>query len=174
VAKRTDKLIYGGARMAGKGEMGAGVTVARARLSTEVMGQLQAKFAAGDNQALLEAIDFSARAGTPIPLWAVDAWCERYLDWRMFRARMLDGAFGIARKGRRLAQSRQREYLKPLVVLEVLKLHEREGLPIDDGLFARVGEKLEIGASTASDLYYAADNPWREFLLLLLSKSKST
>jgi hypothetical protein len=128
--------------------------------------QLRRRYEAGESGALLEAIDFCARAGMAMPLWLVDAFCARFADWRMFRVKSLDAAFGVERKGVRIPDRESREWLKPRVVLSALRLrHQRQGkpLPYDMALFELVGAELEIEGTAARDLYYAADNRWRDF-----------
>jgi hypothetical protein len=49
------------------------------------------------------------------------------------------------------------------VVLEVLRLHREERLPIDQDLFKRVGKMLKIRGGLVNKIYYR-DNPWRELL----------
>ena len=119
------------------------------------------RFEAGDKTALLDAIDFCARSGTAMPVWLAKAYCAAYTEWATYRARSLDQAFGVERKGRRISDLQKREALKASVVIEVDKLrHEKE--PVDEMLFARVGEKLRISAGLARAVYYE-DNPWRQF-----------
>lgn len=57
------------------------------------------QFEAGEGWALLDAADLCARAGMAMPEWLANAFCERYLDWHLFRAKSLDTAFrGYAEK----------------------------------------------------------------------------
>ena len=138
-----------------------------AKLTERMVEQLRRRYEAREAGALLDAIDFCARAGMPMPLWVAEAFCARFEDWRMFRARSLDAAFGVKRKGTRLPDRQRREWLKPRVVLSAIRLRQRKGkgkpLPYDISLFERVGAELKIKASTARDLFYDADNQWRPF-----------
>jgi hypothetical protein len=118
-------------------------------------------FEAGDAKFLLEAIDFCARSGSKLPLWAAEAWCARYGKWCRYEAKTLDQAFGVERKGEHISARKRREWLKPRVALEVSRLHTQERLPIDEALFERVGEIYGISVGTARDVYYS-DNPWRK------------
>jgi hypothetical protein len=132
------------------------------------------QFEAGEEWALLDAVDFCARAGMTMPLWLANAFCERYLDWFLFQVKTLDEAFKVEgdRKGKHIERRARREWLKPRVVLEVLRLHDPEGenMPLDDVLFERVGETLGCGKTLAKDLYYdvEGDNPWAALLPRIL------
>jgi hypothetical protein len=121
------------------------------------------RFEAGDGAALLDAIDYCARTGTVMPLWLGDAYCLRYIAWLKYQTKTLDQAFDVERKGERIPERRNREWLKPRVALEVDKLHREQGLPIDEALFELVGQALEIKPGTARDIYYS-DNFFRKFL----------
>jgi hypothetical protein len=130
---------------------------------------------AGDPLALLDAVELYVSCGTVMPTWLSQIYLTHYGDWRWrFRARTLDAAFGVAglRKGRKLSKARKREELKAPVVLTTLGLHKKTGLPIGNELFERVGSKFKIGLSTARDLFYAADNPWRPLVLAWLKNPK--
>jgi hypothetical protein len=139
----------------------------RRKLTAVLVEKLRENFEAGDAGALLDAIDFCARAGMAMPLWVVDAYGARHADWRMFRAATLDDAFDVKRKkGMHLEDAKRREWLKPRVAFEVELLRRSKNPPpqFDDVLFARVGKKLGISRAQANKIYYAADNNWREFL----------
>jgi hypothetical protein len=147
------------------------VTIRRRKLTDLAVEKLHEHFTAGDEGALLDAIDFCARAGMAMPVWVVDAYCARYENWRMFRAKTLDAAFKVRRKKKlQLAKAERREWLKPRVVFELLFLQQeradqgKDPLPIDDHLFERVGKKLKISRAQANRLYYVDDNPWRQIL----------
>jgi hypothetical protein len=133
----------------------------------------QKQFEAGEDWALLDALDLCMRTGTPIPLWIANAFGERYLDWLAFRAKSLDSAFRVKReKGTRVSHRANRERLKPHVVRRVQQLHaEGKGMPIDTALFERVGEDLNISEGLARSIYYDAKQ-LRGFLAALKKISK--
>jgi hypothetical protein len=137
------------------------VAVTRKLTATMVDARRQ-QFEAGEDWALLDAVDFCARGGMAMPLWLANAFCERYASWSLFETRTLDAAFRVERKGARLPDRARREWLKPRVVLRVLLLHGQR-VPIDEGLFEKVGTDLGIPAGTARDIYYEA-KARREFL----------
>jgi hypothetical protein len=121
--------------------------------------KLRPQIKAGDGAALLLAIDYCARSGMAMPEWLGLAFPQRYDNWRKFRAKTLDVAFGVTRKKRiRIEQQRVHEELKPHVVYWVRQL-QRRGASIDDGLFERVGKKLKIKGALAKRVYY--DDPGR-------------
>ena len=119
------------------------------------------RFEAGDKTALLDAVDFCARSGTVMPVWLAEAYCAGYTAWATYKVRSLDQAFDVVRKGRRIPDLQEAYASKAVVVIEVNKLHQEE-VPIDEGLFAVVGEKLNIPMGQVRALYHE-DNPWRQF-----------
>jgi hypothetical protein len=146
-------LAGASAKFAGAGGLGVDAMAVLVRQIEE----LHKQYVAGDNVALLDAVEFCAYAGVTMPAWLAVAYCERYEDWRRFRKRTLDEGFCVAgiRKGKRLKDQERREQLKRRVIAEVVNL-QKQGLPIDRGLFDRVGEKLGIGGSTADELFHTA------------------
>jgi hypothetical protein len=117
---------------------------------------------AGDKTALLDAIDFCARSGTVMPLWLAEAYCAGYTAWATYKVRSLDQAFDVVRKGRRIPDLKKGYASMAAVAIEVNKLHQ-EQVPIDDGLFEQVSEKLNIPVGQVRALYYDEGNSWRQF-----------
>jgi hypothetical protein len=134
------------------------------KLTLRVVEERHKQFGAGEDWALLDAVDFCARAGVVMPEWLAEAFCQRYLDWHLFQAKTLADAFGVARSKREHAKKRaDRERLKPRVVLEVLRQRRKdETLAIDEELFRRVGEVLNISGGQANKIYYDSANHWRK------------
>ena len=143
-------------------------------------------YEAGDPEALFVALAHCARFGAPIPEWATQAFC---LGWGRYSDvapdaldnpadSTLGGAFGIRRpKGFRPAAARRWKHWPSWVWSRVEAL-KREGVPVDESLFAQVAaeihrdqladfyetfygtplaaaERRPIGASTVRDMYYA-------------------
>ena len=135
------------------------------RLTPLVVEKLREKFEAGDEGALLNAVDCSARGGIPLPVWAANAFCDRYMRWYRFQVESLDAAFRVQRpKGMHIKDRAYREMLKPRVVLELLRLQSEERTAVDEFLFARIGKRLGISRSLASKVYYDPENHWRKWL----------
>ena len=134
------------------------------RLTPRLVEERRKQFEAGDQGALLDALDLCLRSGVRVPGWLVNVFCDRYLDWLLFRAGTLDDAFRVKRpKGMQLKRRASREALKPRVVIEVIRLR-RLGLKKDETLFKKVGKVLNIRRSLASQIYYDKANHWRKFL----------
>lgn len=137
------------------------VTAKSYKLGAAVVEQRRKQFEAGQDWALLDAVNFCARERMAMPVWLVNAFCDRYMKWYLFKVRTLDEAFGVERPKRARIKDRARhEWLKPRVVLEVMRLRE-DNVPFGDGMFERVGEKLGVGKTQASDAYYDSANQWR-------------
>lgn len=144
--------------------------------TARMVERLRLQYEAGDHSALLEALDFCARAGMTPPLWLAEAYCKAYENWTTYRAKTLDEAFGVSRKkGMHIERAALRKRLKARVVLEVLRLEREQNLPIDQDMFTLVGKKLKIKGGLANKIYYE-DNPWRELLphFQLLRNSKNS
>jgi hypothetical protein len=135
------------------------------KLTARLIEERHKQFEAGDAAALLDAVDLCARSGTAMPEWLANAFCERYLDWCMLRAKTLDDAFRVKRpKNMRVGDRARRERLKPRVVLAVLRLRRKENLPFGEELFERAGATLKpkITGSLARDVFYDPENRWRD------------
>ena len=135
------------------------------RLTPLVVEKLRERFEAGDEGALLDAVDCSARGGIPLAVWAANAFCERYMQWARFQAKSLDASFKVERrKGAHLKDRARREMLKWRVVIELLRLQREKRMPVDEALFARVGKRLGISRSLANKIYYDPENHWRKLI----------
>jgi hypothetical protein len=144
------------------------------KLTTLLLEDRQRRLEAGEAWALLDAVDLCARSGTPMPVWLVDAFGDRYMKWHLYQVRTLDEAFEVAgnRKGMQIEARAHREWLKPRIVFEVFRLHDGEGMPFDDALFERAGQTLGIGKTVAKEIYYDPENHWRELLPRSLQTSR--
>jgi hypothetical protein len=135
----------------------------RNTLPTRHVEECHKRFDAGEGEALLDAIDYCARSGMALPLWAAEAFCERYVSWAQFKARTLDEAFGVKRKGKHLETARRHQRLQLHVALCALQLRAEEGLTTDTELFERINTVLGIG--TSREIYYeAGTTAWRKLL----------
>jgi hypothetical protein len=130
------------------------------KLAAAVVEQRRKQFEAGEDWALLDAVDYCLRERMVPPEWGINAFCDRYLKWYLFRAKTLDEAFNVKRpKHTQIKALARREWLKPRVVYEVLRLR-KTGVPFGDELFERVGMTLGIGKTLANDIYYDPENLW--------------
>ena len=141
------------------------------KLTLRAVEERHKQFEAGEDWALLDAVDLCARAGVVIPEWAANAFCERYMDWHLFRAKSLDTAFGVTRKKMHVDGRMLREWLRPRVALHVL-LRAAKGEAIDETLFGNVGKDLEISGPLAKKVYY--DDLAREGYVTVISALLST
>jgi hypothetical protein len=135
------------------------------------------QFEAGEEWALIDAVDLCARGGMAMPAWLADAFKERYLSWRLYRVKTLDEAFGVERPGIHPKRRALREWLRPRIALLMLELHAHgQGMPIDEQIFAEVAAKLNIKGvrgSTVRDIYYESETvSWLRFAGVQLETSK--
>ena len=141
--------------------------------SKQLVEECREQFEAGENRALLDVIDLCGRSGQPLPLLAVDAYGQRYLDWLYYRAPTLDAAFAVTRpKGMRVPDVARRERLRSSVVRHVILLHKplsptkEPAKPLDDALFDSAGESLGITGSMVKTIWYEpASQPLIKFFL---------
>ena len=116
-------------------------------------------FEAGEEWALIDAVDLCAMGGMAMPTWLAGAFHERYMNWYLYKVKMLDKAFGVERKGFRREDRARREWLRPRIEFRVLQLHA-EGMPIDEQLFAVIAAEFKkqkikgAGKTTVSNIYY--------------------
>ena len=131
------------------------------KITEPLIDDRRRRFEAGDKAALLDAVDLCARAGLPMPGWLAEAYCAAYAHWAAYRARSLDEAFGVDRKGRKLADLQQRESLKAVVAVEVNRL--RKVMPTDEHLFEEAGAELNMPVGQVRGIYYDKTNHWPQF-----------
>jgi hypothetical protein len=137
------------------------ISPGRNTLTKRYVEECHKRFDAGKAEALLDAVDFCARSGMALPLWAANAFCERYVSWAQFRARTLEGAFGVKRKGKHLESARRHKWLQQRVALCAVQLRAEEELTIDTELFERIDTVLGIG--TSRKIYYEPGTvAWRK------------
>ena len=119
---------------------------------------IERQFSKGDNFALLHAIRICAQRDLVIPEWAARAYIKRFNDVLNCRTNSWDGAFGRPYpNGMHLSKARQRRQLRFAVynrVREILAANPKR--PIDEGLFASVGDEFDIGKTLCNRLYYEA------------------
>jgi hypothetical protein len=161
------------AAVAKKKETPSPVFVARpeltAQLAAQMVARCKARYEAGDAAALLDAIDWCARSGLPMPSWLAEAFCERYVRWVKFEG-SLDEVFAVQRpKGKHIQKRARREWLRPRVVMQVTKLN-RGGAPLDDGTFELVGTGFSgtgfsVSGGLVKKIYYEPASAWLHKLL---------
>jgi hypothetical protein len=126
----------------------------RRRSDARLVEKYRERFKAGDSAALLNAVDLCARSGLPLPLWAAQAFCDRFLAWASYRAPTLDAAFEVTRPKRaKLGARARREAQRTCVVREVVDLHQA-GAPLDEYLFVRAGKALRLSGGVVKSIYY--------------------
>jgi hypothetical protein len=126
----------------------------RPLLSEALVERYREQFEAGKGAALLNAVDLCARSGLPLPLWARQAFCDRFLAWASYRAPTLDVAFDVVRPKRaKLGTLARREAQRACVVREVVDQHQA-GAPLDERLFAQAGKALNLSGGAVKSIYY--------------------
>jgi len=129
--------------------------------------QLQAyyrRYQRGDRAALLHALDLFLECFSA-PKWIADGYFDAMSDWRAYHVATLDEAFGVQRTGEHIDQRREREVLRPEIMLRLAELQQQETAPIDPGTFARVADEIGKSTSYVSGVYYErASAGWRKLL----------
>jgi hypothetical protein len=126
---------------------------------------LRRRFERGDGEALLLALDLYL-ASFSVPKWMAAGFFDAMSKWLDYRAATLDQAFNVRRPiGKHLEPQRERERLRPLIMLEIARLQQRYRANINGRTFARVGDYIGKSGSYVRDVYYEdASEPWRKLL----------
>ena len=135
-----------------------GVTIALAKLTTKQVEKLRKRFEAGDQTALLDAVDACLRAGLVVPEWAATPFCERYDGYRLLRVKTLDAAFGVQRPPKMKFPERSRR-MKDMVEItrRIVKLRA-QGVKGEE-LYERAASGLRgVTQGRARALFYDPDN----------------
>jgi hypothetical protein len=106
------------------------------------------RFVGGDKQQLMDMIIICSELNVPLPRWVTQA----LQAVRVSEFKSWDEVFG---KPTRMIKRRNRKRMH-LAWLEVRRLR-KQGLPIDEALFQKAAENLQIGrtgSSTVRNLYY--------------------
>ena len=118
------------------------------------------RFEAGDTEALLWVIMICAQTNWRMPEWARDALYELYWSGAYGKIKSWDDIFGKpwGHGQRRAAITWHKQWD---VRRRVKQLHEKEGAPIDNELFERVGKEFGLSRATASTLYYSVQRRFK-------------
>ena len=123
---------------------------ARDRLEQE-----RKRFEEGDQMALLAAIRCCANHDLVMPEWVSRGFIKGYDAVLNYRASSWDDVFGRPLpKGKHLAALRKKR-LTSVQVWNEVRAAVLKGESIEDDFFSRVGAKLAIGKTLASEYYYA-------------------
>lgn len=113
------------------------------------------RYRAGDKAALLEVAMWAMHRDPDVPDDVARAFEKAVSDWRMGETRTLDKALGIERaKGWRQHDNKTRLQFTAAVYLEVKRLHEQEGMPLDERTFDQAGRCWNVGGTVAKEMYY--------------------
>src|SRR5262245_44025610 len=108
------------------------------------------KFEAGDQAALLLALDFCARCGM-LPLWITNAYTVAYEDWATLRAKTLRHGFRGFKSGTETYPPRPPAAAHSVSGIPRQELHRAGKLLA--AAFEEVGEELEIPEKTVESIY---------------------
>jgi hypothetical protein len=123
------------------------------------LAELERRHKAGDRRAVLDAlfVCLCAHPPKPVPDWARRAYRKAYGRGFGALAGSWDDVFGPLLKPReRLAAKRRRKLLETPVWRRIRQRHAN-GEPVDDRLFAEVGNEFGIGARQCKELFYAME-----------------
>lgn len=111
------------------------------------------KHEAGDGYAALRAVCLCGKVRLVMPEWVVDAFHKATNMLRRLEVKTLDEAFGVTfPKGKHINALRKFERFG-FAVHHRVQEEPRNGRPIDDGLFEKVGNELGLGKTQTSDYY---------------------
>jgi len=108
------------------------------------------RFDRGDKTAVLDALLVIAAT---FPAWLREATSSALLAYLHYTVKTLDEAFEVERpKGQHFKDARKREVLRPQIILNVYCRYAK-GEPLDQGMFDRVGDDLNISGSEAAKIF---------------------
>jgi hypothetical protein len=124
-------------------------------LNRAYLAGYEKRYKKGHKDALLDVVDGCLRTGRKVPLWAVQLFCDRYLDFADGRVQTLDQAFGIPPTSSRKFEARKtHNRLRPQVVYRVMRLSLIEKMSIGEALFDQVARDLHTSEGTVRRVYY--------------------
>ena len=113
-------------------------------------------YADGDPSALLEVAHWAMQQSPDVPDSVASAFGDALFQWKAAFIRDLDDAFNVRRpKGWRQKDQHIRYKCTAAVYLEVKRLHQKEGLPLEDETFRLAGERWGVGTTLAKEMYYS-------------------
>jgi hypothetical protein len=120
-------------------------------------------------EQLLIAIDFCLRTGRRVPPHLATEFCSRLVEFWTYRAKSLDQAFGVSRKGKHLGKERQYHALVIPITARIEQRH-RSGQPIDIRMREAVANEFRLTYSRVKDIYERGlkELPWIAALLKTL------
>jgi hypothetical protein len=118
-------------------------------------------FERGDKHALLLVIYTCAECRWKIPQWATVAFVDMYMRGLYAEIESWDDVFGKPWGDGRQQRTARSEAATPYIFKRVMQLH-REGAPITNELFERVGEEFGISRPQVSKYYYAMRQQYRK------------
>jgi len=124
----------------------------------------QRRYERGDRTALLQALDLCLDCFHGSPNWVADATMDAIRRWLAYEAATLDEAFGVKRSGKHINSLREREALRPAIMMRVIQLHQ-QGEAIGSDTFAKVGKEIGRSEPYVRAIYYeAASAAWQKVL----------
>jgi hypothetical protein len=124
----------------------------------------QRRYERGDRTALLQALDLCLECFRGSPSWIADAVMDAIRRWLAYEVATLDEAFGVTRSGKHINSLREREALRPAIMLRVAQL-QQQGEPIGSDTFAKVGNEIGKSEPYVRAVYYdRASAGWRKVL----------
>jgi hypothetical protein len=138
----------------------------------EVLEILKKILEGGDKWALLYAIHQCLLLKRPLPEWLRLAFLGAYDSATGYEIRSWDDAFGRPHlKGSHLKKEKRNFELRQVIIQRVEAL--RSEMPVDKGLFEKIGKDLGISGTTASEIYYEERSRLKEITELLGTSEKN-
>jgi hypothetical protein len=132
-------------------------------LSDRALEAYRRRYQRGDSAALLRALDLWLDCFRGPPAWIADEFFDAISRW--LAGATLDEAFRVQRvPGEHVDRRRQREDLRPRIILEVTRLAQQNA-PMDDRTFGRVGDEIGQSAGYVRTVYYESESVgWKNLL----------
>ena len=127
-----------------------------------ILGRYRKRFLAGDNDALLQAVDYCLRAKLVAPQWVATAHAISMRKWHALLVADLGSAFGVRKHKRNQMAAERRRRRLAMIVYETVSIIIEEQQPVigkkdvlDDTLYELAAKRLGKGFSkTLVKKYY--------------------
>jgi hypothetical protein len=120
----------------------------------KTLARFEAEFRAGKRDRSLKAINFCFHVSHPVPLWAMQQFCDALWNYEMAKARTLDEAFGVIRP-----KGWHRDAARDRLVRGIKAVHRLRWL------MAKDGKTIEEAREMVCEELGTKDNPLSEATL---------
>ncbi|HEY9069529.1 MAG TPA: hypothetical protein VIV61_04690 [Candidatus Ozemobacteraceae bacterium] len=141
--------------------------------AAQIVKEARSAIEGGDGLALMNAVNECLSNGLVAPDWLAKEFRQRYNAVAERHVKSWDDEKALGRplqKGRHLESAREKMRLS-LPVYGLVRELQAQGEPIDESLFERIGEQLDISPATAKEYYYSVRKELESFFEVYRQRS---